>query len=294
MLISFLAALEGGISFEDQATTRTSASRSRDREAGARVALPSLLSLLNVDMSGRMASRSQDDASEEVVAVRRHTEASLFNALRARILELGTVFEVRSSEDLAEVAPGRLVEVAGIVAGNPIQQLALLLASLAPLAGIDLQRIAEGRPQIRAGKNKPRPLVPQTETMDEDSETGIRLLIALAGETYNASVRDVVFTTGTELRAVLTLASEFVSDETEEYLKESEVRVLGKVTRVVRSADEHINLMRRTALGLAGPEQAEELVLNARNAIADTIDADISDPLVAGPAVQLLPLAIFV
>src|ERR1700680_4428832 len=79
MLISFLAALEGGVSLEDQSTSRLSRSSGSEREGKIRAGLPSILSLLSLDMSGRLSAKSEDQTGEETVAVRRHTEASLFN-----------------------------------------------------------------------------------------------------------------------------------------------------------------------------------------------------------------------
>src|SRR3954471_193086 len=114
MMISFLAALRDGVAFEDTMTRRESQSTSREREGSARVRLPSLGSLLGFDASGRMASTRQGETSEEVMAVRRHTEASLFNALYAALTEDGLLRAVSDPADLANIAPGDVVELFGV------------------------------------------------------------------------------------------------------------------------------------------------------------------------------------
>src|SRR4051794_8951772 len=81
MLISFLAALEGGVSLEDQATSTESRSATGTKELRGRVGLPSFLTMLNMDMAGGLSTKSEGQSGEEIVAVRRHTEASLFNRL---------------------------------------------------------------------------------------------------------------------------------------------------------------------------------------------------------------------
>jgi hypothetical protein len=121
MMISFLAALRDGVAFEDTMTRRDSQSTSRERDASARVRLPSLGSLLGFDASGRMASSHQGETSEEVMAVRRHTEASLFNALYAALTEDGVLRDVSEPADLAHIAPGNVIELSGDFIGNPLE-----------------------------------------------------------------------------------------------------------------------------------------------------------------------------
>ena len=120
------------------------------------------------------------------------------------------------------------------------------------------------------------------------------MFIGLTGEILDTKVRDVVLISDEGLKAVLTLATEYIDESAEEYLQESSVRVLAKVTRIVKAGDDPINLTRRTALGLLERNQTTELINDARTAMEEGLHADISDPVVEGPAAQLLPLAIFV
>lgn len=67
--------------------------------------------------------------------------------------------------------------------------------------------------------------------------------------------------------------------------------MVGKVTRVLAEG-ETINLTRRTALGLGGPDLARQVVTDVTS--DNEIFVDLGDPVVEPPAVQLLPLAVFV
>ena len=84
MMVGFVAALEGGVSYGAEQTERAEAARAREREGTARFGLPMLSSILNLDMSGRLTGKSEDANSQETKIVRRHTEASLLNLLRHR------------------------------------------------------------------------------------------------------------------------------------------------------------------------------------------------------------------
>ena len=90
---------------------------------------------------------------------------------------------------------------------------------------------------------------------------------------------------------MLTLSTEFFSKETTDYVLGGRFTVLGKVTRVL-GASELINLTRRTALGIGGPDVARGLVQGFTE--DKELFVQISDPIVEPPAIQILPLAVFV
>jgi hypothetical protein len=105
-----------------------------------------------------------------------------------------------------------------------------------------------------------------------------------------APVHDLLFRLESGLNAVLTVSSEYYSPEVNEYLRAGEFRVIGKVTKIIDN-DTTINLTRRTILGVANPTTAQEIVANADT---EDIKLDVADPIVTAPAVQVLPMAIFI
>lgn len=299
MMVSFLAAVEGGVSFEDQSKTVEGSQDTREREGGGGIKLPSLLSVLSMDVSGRMKSSGADSMTSEITTVRRHTEASLFNALRTQLRASEAITELSSVGQLDDLQTGELVEIVGQVNGNPLQHVLDLLATFAPYLGIDLDGSKTSAAPAKSKQNKQRgnqslrQVQPQTAAPEEEPSFGpaeIQLFQTMRADLDNASVRDLVLDGPDDVKAVLTLSREFLSATGEEYLLGGRFTVLAKVTRVL-AGDELINLTRRTALGAAGPETAREIV----NSFADVpdLDIDVSDPVVEVPGLQLLPLAIF-
>lgn len=175
MLISFLAALEGGVSLEDQSRSRANRTAVGEAELKGRVGSPAILSLLNLDMSGRLTGRKEEAAEEEVVAVRRHTKASLFNRLRARLADADAITHVGEDHDLAALTSGDIVDVRGEVLGNPLVQMLQLIVSMAPLAGIDIDHLLDGKyektAQQRAGKSGANV---SAQPIDKDAAEGLR------------------------------------------------------------------------------------------------------------------------
>lgn len=115
----------------------------------------------------------------------------------------------------------------------------------------------------------------------------------MSGSALSSDVRDVVLRAG-KLSVVMTLAAGFVGESTDDYLRESDVRVLGKLTRVVPEGSDPINLTRRSTLGLLPSKDIQDLIGTVQGAFDDNFNVEIADAFVEGPAVQILPLAIYV
>jgi hypothetical protein len=298
MMVSFVAALEGGVSYGAESTQMQAQTAGREREGGARFGVPILSSLLSLDMSGRMSSNVGTQNTEEVKVVRRHTEASLFNLLRHRLVSDGEVTPVKTREQLSELRPGQLIEISGEVTGNPLQQLFALLTKMLPYMGLDEEAVRgpakdkqpPGNP--KSGNPAKRAAAKQELTKDEEETLdGIRMLFIMKDDLEIASVRDVVLAGDDSITTVLTLSTEFFSDQTTDYVLGGRFTALGKVTRILAGEDT-VNLTRRTALGVAGPDMARDIVQSFTQ--DDEFFIEATDPIVGAPAIQVLPLALFV
>jgi hypothetical protein len=130
-------------------------------------------------------------------------------------------------------------------------------------------------------------LEPLTEKRNQD--IGLRLLVQMKDDLTDSPVHDMVIR-GPGFDAVLTLASEFFTDAADAFLRQGVFRVVGKVTRVLQAEDQ-INLARRTVLGAAGPDLARDVLQGMGE--NDVIQLETVDPIVEAPAVQILPLAVY-
>lgn len=289
MLVSFLAALEGGVRFEDHITIREKDTSGKEKDANVRIGLPSVLSLLNLSASGRIGSTASEETGEEVTMIRRHTEASLFNVLLGLLEKGDRLRTVSSLSDLSAVKPGDFVELSGEISENPLHRLLVLLVRIAPLLGLDLDQLAR-----RGAPKTPQQAKKVGAGMDTDALEGIRSILLFGSEMLDSPIQDLVLHGEGGVKAVLTLATEHITFGTFEHLLQSRFSVLGKATRVVAENDAPVNLTRRTALGLLPTEQVREFFDGAESAMKDDLSADLGSPLISGPAIQVIPLAIFV
>jgi hypothetical protein len=250
-------------------------------------------------MSGRVKRASQDEESTEMRVVREHTEASLFNLLRESLRDRDDFMEIVDADQLAQVNAGQLVEISGEILGNPLQQILDAIWQVLPYMGVDpdadrASPSPASRSQRRQQQRGQSRQTAQT-TASEDAEgfglAELQLLRTMREDVNNARVRDLILRSGGDVRAVLTMAREFLTPETEEYLLGGRFVATGKITRVLEEG-ESINLTRRTALGLARPQIARELISGFQE--SEDMSLGVEDPIVESPALQILPLAVFV
>lgn len=294
MLVSFVAAAEDGFVFSSEETEKGATATDRTREATGRVraGFPTLGSLIGLDMSGRYGRKDQEQESRETKVVRQHTEASLFNLLRDELIAHDRITVVEHGQQLNDLEIGDLVEIMGEVVGNPLEQMLALFFQILPYLGHDVEALMKprkrkdpsrsGNPAVRAGAG---------QAGDFEEEDVFRLLATMRGDLDSSSVRDLVLLGPEGIRAVLALSTEFLTAAAADRLLGGRFTAVGKVSRVL-ATDESINLTRRTALGLAGPAVARALVTDFTS--DNELFVDIGDPVVEPPAVQLLPLAVFV
>lgn len=302
MMLSFLAHIEGGVAVSEKETTTASGARERFLKARGGIRAK-LWALGDANLESEGGSQSRDETQRESQTERHHTEASLFNLLYDYLSEDGQLVRLAEAEQLASLYSGQLVELSGEYLGNPIEDVLAFFSSMMPYLeeneggkkpdqgdakSTGAQKRRSGNPAVRAAAELPS----ATATSQvQDNSGAMRMLQRMSQDIESAPVHDLLFRTEHDLEAVITVASLFYSSTTTEYLRAGEFRVIGKITRVVRDGDA-INLTRRTVLGAAGPDLAQTMMAGITN--SEGFDLGVANPIVTGPAVQILPMAIFI
>ncbi|MGQ1836950.1 DUF6414 family protein [Kocuria turfanensis] len=302
MMLSFLAHLEGGFSISE--TETTTASGARERFLKARGSLRAKLWAVGEGSAETEAStQNRDETQTESQTERHHTEASLFNLLYEYLNEDNQVVRIADTENLTDLYSGQLVELSGEYLGNPIEDILTFFDAFVPYVAEEeteksqasgaqttkAQKKRSGNPSVRAAASQ----APTQASGNNESEdmSWMRLMKRMSQDIESAPVHDLLFRTEHGLEAVITAASLYYSATTTEYLRAGEFRVIGKVTKVVKEGDA-INLTRRTVLGAAGPDVAEDMISGITE--AEGFDLGVANPIVSGPAIQILPMAIFI
>ena len=189
-----------------------------------------------------------------------------------------------------DLSVGELVEVQGNYVGNALQELVDLFMKLLPYTGIEDE--SEGKPKNprKSGNPAVRAQAEASQTQEDEMPPSeiLRMMKIVREDLTSSAVEDAVVDASNGLRVVLTMSKEFLSPETRAQMLAARLRVIGKVSRVL-GPDETINLTRRTAIGVTGPELARALVNDA----TEDVDSELGDPVVEPPGIQIQPLAVF-
>lgn len=315
MMISFLAYLEGGISTNEEETRRESNARQRTLMGQVAARLP----FLNVgpQLSAEGSTQNREESSLESKTQRHHTTASLFNLLYQYLQEDGQLTTVEDPSHIGELHSGQLVEIAGEYLGNPLEDVLALMSSLLPY--VEEQKKAQE--EVVADTREKLPKAPRTRTTPKGTgpaagvatvtpeEAVSKVLTELAEKSAKSEeqhavllikrmcedltavpVHDLLLRTRAGLKVVLTASSEFYSSATNEYLRAGEFRVVGKVTLILTD-QRTINLTRRTVMRAAGSQAAKQVFDDLKT--QEHVELNPADPIVSAPAIQIIPMAIF-
>lgn len=291
MLVSFAAAIQGGLSLESEVTQEKESNKSGSAKVAGKFGLSSLFSNLfdvtaEADMSGSASGRNQETRHE----LKSHTEASIAILLYDEFRRSkGHLIQPQDATALSKVNPGALVEVAGILEKNAVDTVIDYIDAVNILSG--LASPTQSTPPTgvqqasskQAGKTtrpaKPTTLEKMRETLDKDRKrTPISNVILRCAEPSDVNV-------------VVTLRTANLRDLTLTELHKNNVRVVGKVTRIVEEG-QSMSAFENYGMSLLKPEMLEKLF--GEIAATEGVVAEFSEVQIKGPVVQILPLMIFV
>ena len=307
MLISFLAAVDDGVSFSSEVAERVADTRKSSGEGSGEAKVPGLAALLGLTLSasGKYGREKTADQSMENKFVRQHTAASLFNRLRFRLSQQGAIKSISegSAADLLSLSPGDLISVSGVVEISPLQVIVKTFNDLLPFFDQDessLPRLPNRgqrrnlnpeeqaelsqAEQLRAAAAQQRKQLAETKKIVELVERDIQ----------SSPIVDLVLRAN-GISALVTASRESFTDEISAVLVGGTFTLLGKVTAVSIDPEAETDVVRRGAMGiLARDAILPMLELAGKPPEEGGIGLQVPDAVVRGRHLQVIPLAIYV
>jgi hypothetical protein len=226
-----------------------------------------------------------------------YVATGLLNALRRHLADRGPMQRLDGANDVESVRPSELVEVSGRCIGNPLEELLAFFGTVIPqmleqealhkVLLDDLRRKAASSP--RGSQQGAETELIEQMTAQESEDAAARLLLQLSEDLKAAPVRDVVVMAA-DLGVIASVAARSLGQDTLALLRGAPVTLIGQVVAVVSGTDS-FDLTERTVLGTIGGNIAHELVTHARSG---PYKVDVAEPVIEAPAVQILPLAIWI
>jgi len=304
MLISFLATLDDGVYFSSEVARKQIEARKSSAQADGSAKLPSLASLLGLDLSasGKYARDKSTDDSTESKFVKQHTSASLFNRLRSRLLQDNLISQIRSGEELSDVSTGAVVEISGQLNEVPLKRIVDLFSDMwtfieqqAPVGPELTRRQRDALSQEQRQELEIAELARQAAAAQLEQNRGIKQMVDLVGtDLAKSPVVDLILK-GNGLSALVTASRESLSDDVTASLLGGTFTILGKVTAVRPASDAETIVVRRGAMGAVAEASILPMLEQMNeNGAESGLNLDLPDGKISGPYLQVIPLAIFV
>ena len=296
IVFDLLAMLEDGFSQLSTVKTSTSESDTQKSGYGGSVGASNIFAFLGVSLKGERSKEKGTTGQHEATAERIHTPNSLFFKLRSLLKESELITKVEKLEDIEGLSAGCIVEFRALLRKNPLVdyiETFKRIPVLVDLAAEESQAQQTGNSGKKGKGKKPAVATPNPKQQQgaayqqmETMETALKESDALEviGEMLdipNAS-------------AVLSTNVEYFNDRNASEMVDGEFRVLGKTVKVVgQDSNESINLLRKTAFGRFHSEVFDELSKVALG-VQEMIDLPEFKVEIVGPAIQVIPIAIFI
>ncbi|UWQ14744.1 hypothetical protein K3556_02285 [Aliiroseovarius sp. M344] len=279
-VFDLLAMLKDGLSTVTSVTETSSSKASSSGEAQGNIGLGSMLTpLLKIDLSARRGNSKSTGNEQTSTQERVHTPASMLQSLRQELREADLLSAYERDQTHLPKA-GELIEITVILKRNPFIELMDTMLGILPLA-MQFASQEVGNKKIATSKQKEvKELLNQMNAVRESLTQGNTI--------------DLFSELGDGTKTIITVDQRYLDDAQMANLIDGEYKILGKVSRAITSNDAPLSLLRKT------PVSKLPVFIDAMKEMSDSLlqSGDFTVPEgdheLEGPAIHILPIAIFV
>jgi len=286
IVFDLLAVIENGFSRMSTIKTSTTEAETSKSDLGASIGVSNVFALLGVSFKGERGTEKDTEAETEVSKEKVHTPTSLFSKLRQQLRQKRLLTEIWDDCSINDLMSGQFVEFRAILRKNPLIDTMEALVEIMNMASLfSAKEIGPTkRKHMKEGhRQDPNQLIIQQMRGVLDALTGSNSM-ELIGEILGSS----------SIKAVLSTELGYFNDRSVSEIIDGEFRVLGKVVRVVTpESGEVINLLRKTTFSRLPRKIFDEMAdgLTEAKEVGITFPEFVTE--IEGPAVQVIPIAIF-
>jgi hypothetical protein len=291
-VFDLLAMAEGGLTQLETIKTSSAVQSDHASKISGDVGFSNVFAFIGLKGGGERFKSSLTSDQAESSIERVHTPNSLFGRLRAYLWD----HQLIAAENLNDVRSGDFVEVKASLSHSPVIRTFERLkdvASMASAFGVDLDsnQVGSGsRQQPKQNQGGGRPKQSQRDLGPVAMISG--LLEQLRSNETTDLIGQSLADEATTL--VVSVENTFLSNSVGAGITDGEYRVLGKVARVLPdSTSEPIKLLRNTRLGIMPASSIEDLLTGLYASMKGQMDIPEPQISVTGPALLIIPIAIF-
>lgn len=276
IVFDLLASINDGFTQVTKLKTASATESSLDGTIEADLGNKNIFALLGVKLKGKTDIGHSRENNKEQEQEKIHTPSSLFNNLKSQLFRDKLVKHIEGKID--DIHPGDFIEISGILKINPLITMMENMTKVLELATV-MQNDGTGR------KAKQKNL--------EDKKT-ITQMEAFTNSLKANGMVDMIceMNEANGVKAVLPVYMDYFFNGNSSEIVDGKFKILGKVAKVCNQ-DEKIDLLRNTSLSIFKESLLSEM-LSGFNADSNQ-DMNIGEleTNVQGPALLIIPIAIY-
>ena len=278
IVLDMLAIIEDGFSTVSQVSYNEHKENSNVQklESGVSTSANILSKLLKIDLKGKVSHSGNSGENTSVAKEKVHTNVSLLSRFRTFLVNEKIL---KSGFDTANIKIGDFIEVEGELQKNPLINYLDIFLDLFRMVDIFTEKPQLGsKTQTKAQKQQENEIVTQIKSFaDELKHSG----------TIDFILSDDVGT------VVLSAQEQYLSNDNISEILGGHFKVLGKVIAICKDETENVDLLRKTTLSIFPIDQITEIFSGFQNSGIKQFNLPELKTQIPGPAVIVIPVAIY-
>ena len=278
IVLDMLAIMEDGFSMVSQInyTEHKEGNTMQKGEASVSSSATILSKLLKIDISGKLSHNGSNGESENIAKEKVHTNVSLFSKFRNYLTKEKTL---KTEFDVLQMRIGDFIEVEGELQKNPLINYMDSFVDFFHLKDIlSIKAPVGSRTQVKDQKQQDNEIIKQMKLISEELKHSGTIDFILSDKS------------GT---VVLSAQEQYLSNDNVSEILGGRFRVLGKVIAICKNQNESIDLLRKSTLSLIPQGIIEQSFSEPFGEVTKRLALPEFKTKIIGPAVIVIPIAIY-
>ena len=278
IVLDMLAIIEDGFSTVSQVSysDHKENSNAQKIEAEGSTSASILSKLLKIDLKGELSHSGNCGETENTTKEKVHTNVSLLSKFRAFLTDANIL---KSGFDISNMKIGDFIEVEGELQKNPLINCMDIFVDMLRMADIFAEK-----PQLNAKTQAKAQKQQQDETMKK--------IKSFASELKHSGTVDFILSDSAGT-VVLSAQEQYLSNDNISEILGGHFKVLGKVIAICADKTESIDLLRKTTLSILPHDLLADMFLCLQNEDMKQYNLPELKTEISGPAVIVIPVAIY-
>jgi hypothetical protein len=278
IVLDMLAIIEDGFSTVSQVSYSDHKENSNAQKIETEVSTSaSILSkLLKIDLKGELSHSGNCGETENTTKEKVHTNVSLLSKFRAFLTDANIL---KSGFDISNMKIGDFIEVEGELQKNPLINCMDIFVDVLRMADIFAEK-----PQLNARTQAKAQKQQQDETMKK--------IKSFASELKHSGTVDFILSDSAGT-IVLSAQEQYLSNDNISEILGGHFKVLGKVIAICADKTESIDLLRKTTLSILPHDLLADMFSCLQNEDMKQYNLPELKTEISGPAVIVIPVAIY-